>query len=89
MADNASFRTAIRIWNSLPGALTLWFEPWAENVSVAPNGVVLVEVRGPSDEPIDVEYSPDGIIVYADRGNMTKVIDVEGRVIWQDWESAP
>jgi hypothetical protein len=69
--------------------MIVWFEPWAESITLAPNESVIVEVTSSSDCPVDVQQYAEGMVFFGSWGGTIRVFDNEGRMVWNAWRVLP
>jgi hypothetical protein len=80
--------TNIRLTNSLATSLTLFLEPWAEEIVLDAGDSVLVEQDAANDGRIELDVVDEGYVLH---GNMYATLRVfrENELIWESYEAPP
>lgn len=80
--------TDIRLTNSQSEPLTLFLEPWAEEILLDAKGSILVRQDTVKDGRIELEIVEEGYVLY---GNMFTPLRIyrDEELIWESYEAPP
>jgi hypothetical protein len=83
------FRTRIEFRNTRQMPLTVWFEPWAEKVSLEHDGLLRIESMSNQDEPLSVEVDDNAIVVFGMPGCVSMKAFRDGQQVWESYSALP
>ncbi len=80
-------RQEFELVNSLPDAITIWFEPWAESMQLESGGVVQLVYLPKKENLLCIEYETNAITVYGiPESSLTAFLN--GEQVWQSYSSS-
>ena len=71
----------LRVRNAHPFAVQFSLEPWAEEITMPPKGILEVVAKGPQGDFLEVMLSDHRIAVYGWSGSIASVFDGREKVI--------
>lgn len=87
---NAVFYTKIEIRSEHTVPLTVYFEPWAEELTLEPEAVLEVHSACDVDSPLQIEFHDHAVVVF---GGPTHIATMKafrsGQLVWESYEQLP
>jgi len=82
-------RHVLCLHNSRNTNVTVWIEPWGDNIVLSPDSAIRVEGAGGDLIGFEVEVRDDDIAVYGWSGSTLSVFDAANVKIWETTIPAP
>lgn len=84
------YQNELILRNEASTTITVFAEPWAEELDLAPNASIIVRFESQTVGLPEVSYLPRGIVVYGYPGSMCYIIDAaNGTVLWEAHQHLP
>jgi hypothetical protein len=80
LSNQPVFRAALTVRNNHPYAVQFSLEPWADEVSMPPNGIFEIIATGPQGDCLEVMLGNDRITVYGWSGSVASVFNGREKV---------
>lgn len=83
------FRSRIELRNSRRTPVTVWFEPWAENLILENDALLHVESVSNQNEPLSIEIDDEAIVIFGMPGCISMKAYRDGQEVWKSFQSLP
>ena len=75
MRPRAMHKTTHLLSNDSEQPLTVWFEPWADELTIAPHSQFRLEARSEQHGDLEIDYLPHRIVVYGWAGSTLQIFN--------------